>query len=352
MSNPDVVVVGGGVIGLTSAYYLAREGLRVCLVDAGPLGRQASWAGAGILPPASVADAQTPLDHLRARSMAAYPQISAALQEETGIDNGYRRCGGIELPEAGQTPGDLPTPEYHSPGGMACPLNQRQLQECCGWRVEAPFGVHLPELAQVRNPWHLRALSAACQRRGVELRPDWPVRHVHDGRVEGEAGSLRAAVIVVATGAWTGKLLPVRVVPIRGQMVLLRVAPGPRPILACGKRYLVPREDGRVLVGSTEEAVGFDTTPTAEALAELRAFAIGLCPELAAAPVEGQWAGLRPAPEARFPFIGQVPGYRRVWVAAGHFRAGLQLSPATAELLTASLLGRPAPFDASAFQPV
>jgi glycine oxidase len=350
MKSPDVLVVGGGVIGLTTAYYLAREGMDVCVVDAGPFGRQASWAGAGILPPANAAHAQTPLDHLRACSVAAYPHLSATLREETSIDNGYRLCGGIELPEPGQSPADLPTDEYHSPGVTAVALSQSDLQERSGWRVEAPFGVHLLELAQVRNPWHLRALEAACRARGVDLRPDWPVRRLDNHGVEGDRGRLSASWVVVTSGAWTGNLLPLPIRPIRGQMLLLRVTPALRPILACGKRYLVPREDGRVLVGSTEEAVGFDSQPTATALAELHGFALGLCPELAEAPIEAQWAGLRPASGDGMPYIGFVPRSERILVAAGHFRAGLQLAPATAEMLVAMILGRPTPLDPSAFR--
>ena len=101
MSIPDVLIVGGGVIGLTTAYYLARDGVRVTLVEAGEIGRQASWAGAGILVPGDPARARTPIDQLRARSVALYPELSAALRDETGIDNGYRVCGGVELPEEG-----------------------------------------------------------------------------------------------------------------------------------------------------------------------------------------------------------------------------------------------------------
>jgi len=351
MNSADVLIVGGGVIGLTTAYYCARAGLRVTLVEAGAMGRQASWAGAGILPPASLRDAQTPLDRLRAISNAQYPQLTQQLYEDTGLDNGYRVCGGIELAEPGGEASELPTPEWCSPGARYEWVHGPALQQRLGgWSLAVSQGAFLPEMAQVRNPWHLRALEAACRFRGVQLRPHWPVRRVLAEGVEGEAGILRAERVVLTSGAWTGHLLPLQIRPIRGQMLLLRVAPGPRPILTCGKRYLVPRGDGRLLVGSTEEDVGFAAYTTHEALAELHRFAVSLCPALADATVEGSWAGLRPASGDGLPYIGPVPAQPRWYVAAGHFRAGLQLSPGTALYLCHLFTGQPEPFDTRDFR--
>ena len=349
MSSADVIIVGGGVIGLTTAYYCARAGLRVTLVEAGSLGRQASWAGAGILPPASLPAAQTPLDVLRAQSMAEYPWLSAELRNETGLDNGYRLCGGIELPER---PSDtVPTEEWHATGTRYEILHGPALHRRLGdWHLPRGTGAFLPEMAQVRNPWHLRALAEACRRRGVDLRSNWPVRRLLSDGVESEAGVLHAGRIVVTSGAWTAHLLPLKIRPVRGQMLLLRIAPGERPILTCGKRYLVPRGDGRLLVGSTEEEVGFDPSTTAEALEELRRFAVSVCPSLADAPIEGSWAGLRPASADGLPYLGAVPGQRRWYVAAGHFRAGLQLSPGTAKHLANLFTCQPNSIEEPAFR--
>src|SRR5262249_59632935 len=106
-SHPDVLVLGGGVIGLTTAYFLAREGVAVAVVDKGDFGQEASWAGAGIVPPGDPAHARTPFDRLRAHSVALYPTLSAELRERTGLDNGYLRCGGLEFPPARPArPGD------------------------------------------------------------------------------------------------------------------------------------------------------------------------------------------------------------------------------------------------------
>ncbi|MGL4551696.1 MAG: glycine oxidase ThiO [Gemmataceae bacterium] len=346
MSVPDVLIVGGGVIGLTTAYYLARDGVRVTLVEAGEVGRQASWAGAGILTPGDPERARTPADRLRTVSVGLYPGLSAALREETGLDNGYRVCGGVELPDDGQDAADLPTEEWHAEGARVEPVPAGGLAEATGGLVEgAAAAVRLPDMAQVRNPRHLQALQAACVRRGVTLLPGWPVAEVRPYGVAGERGRLVAGKVLVAGGAWTGQVLashglrlPVR--PVRGQMVQLRLPPGRRPIVLQGKRYLVPREDGLTLVGSTEEEAGFDAVPTDDGVAGLLAFARGLGPALGTAPVERTWAGLRPASADGLPYLGEVPGAAGLSVAAGHFRSGLQLSPGTGLVMSQLLTGK------------
>lgn len=348
--SADVVIVGGGVIGLTTAYFLAKEGVRVTLADQGEPGQQASWAGAGILVPGNPSFARTPLEQLRCHGVRLYPGLSAELRERTGLDNGYTVCGGVELPEDdGPRP---PTEEWYSEGTPFTPLDYPTLRQQTGGLVTRPSGgVWLPDVAQVRNPWHVRALRAACEAQGVTLLPNWPVRVlVRDGErvvaAEGEAGRLVGGQYLLAGGAWTPELLaplgvslPVR--PVRGQMVLLRLPPRRRPIVLQGKRYLVPRPDGLLLVGSTEEEVGFDARPTAGGVGGLIAFALTINPGLGAVPVEKAWAGLRPGSADGLPYLGPVPGCSNLHVAAGHFRSGLQLSPSTGLVMTQHLLGRP-----------
>jgi glycine oxidase len=280
-----------------------------------------------------------------------YPGLSAALREETGLDNGYHVCGGVELPQEGQKPSDLPTEEWHGEGAVAEALSGWLIPEVTGGFVgPARFAAHLPGMAQVRNPWHLRALEAACRARGVQLLAEWPVRRiVREGErvvgVDGDQGRLVAGQYLVSGGAWTGQLLeevgvalPVR--PVRGQMVLLRMPAGRRPIVLQGARYIVPREDGMVLVGSTMEDVGFDTTTTEEAITGLLEFARGVNPRLGEAPVEKAWAGLRPASADGKPYLGAVPGFANLHVAAGHFRSGILLSPITGVVMMQHLTGR------------
>jgi glycine oxidase len=347
---PDVLVLGGGVIGLTIAYYLAREGVAVELVDQGDFGREASWAGAGILPPGNPEHAHTPFDRLRAHSVALYPALSAELRERTGCDNGYLRCGGLELAGAG----DHVAEQEWRGEGVACETldgpSLHRLEPALASSLTA--GWHLPELAQVRNPRHLKALLAGCQALGVRLRPGCPVHGFErrGGRVtavRSAEGPLHAGRYVLATGAWTDALLePVGwrpgVRPVRGQIALLNTGtPVFRRVLMHGARYLVPRPDGRVLVGSTEEDAGFDKRTTAEAIQALLGLARALVPALGQAQVERCWAGLRPGSPDGLPFLGPVPGVENLFVAAGHFRSGIQLAPATGLVLKELLLGQP-----------
>lgn len=348
--HPDVLIVGGGVIGLTTAYYLARAGASVTVLDQGDLGQQASWAGAGIVPPGNPRRARTPLDCLRAISAELYPVLSAQLRGETGIDNGFVVCGGIELPEGDETP---QTADWREEGIAFEALDaDGLLTREPGLSTAYRRGYYLPGMAQVRNPRHLKALIAACERRTVGLRPGCAVRGFHreDNRlcaVETEQGRLTAGQFLVAAGAWTDDVLAplIRqpgIFPVRGQIALLNTGIAAiRPIIQQGSCYLVPRPDGRLLAGSTEENAGFDARPTAGGIAGLLAFAQRLLPSLGDAILERSWAGLRPGSPDGMPFLGPAPDWNNLFVAAGHFRAGIQLSPATGLGMMELLLGRP-----------
>jgi glycine oxidase len=359
-NQADVVVIGGGIIGLTTAYFLAREGLRVQVVDKGDLGREASWAGAGILPPGNPSAARTPYEQLRAHSTMLLPLLAAELRERAGVDNGYLRCGGLEFFEEGA---EVAVNEWRADGVTFTPLEGEALH-----RLEPALAptvaraYHLPDLAQVRNPRHLKGLIAGCQQLGVDLRADCPaLGFEREARritaVQTAAGPLPGERFLVAAGSWTDLLLaPLGwrpgVRPIRGQIVLLN--PGKplfRRVLMCGTRYLVPRPDGRVLVGSTEEDAGFDKRTSAAAIGDLLKLACTLVPALAEAPLERCWAGLRPGSPDGLPFIGAVPGFDNLFVAAGHFRAGIQLSAGTALALKETLLGQPLTVPLDAFRP-
>jgi glycine oxidase len=357
--SADILIIGGGVIGLTTAYFLAREGAQVEIVDKGDFGQEASWAGAGILPPGNPTLARTPFDKLRAHSAALFPSLSAELRERTGIDNGYLRCGGLEL--AGRE-GEAAANEWRSEAIAFQELDEQQLRQrepALAPGLAPAF--YLPDMAQLRNPRHLRAIVAGCQHLGVRLRPGCPA---HDFEKQGsriigvrsEQGALRAGRYLLSAGAWSEGLLEplgirAGIHPVRGQIALLHSG---RPLfghlLLWGAHYLVPRADGRILVGSTEEDAGFDKRTTAGAIAELLALGCKLVPALADAAVERCWAGLRPGSPDGLPYLGAVPGSDNLFIAAGHFRAGIQLSPATGLVLKELLLGQPLTVPLDAFR--
>ena len=277
--SADVLIIGGGVIGLTTAYFLAKEGVSVEVIDQGALGGEASWAGAGIISPGQFSPNLAPIDQLRSLSVTLFPELSIELRERTGIDNGYRVCGGIEFLEE-----EAPPIEAWQREGIAFD----NLSAAEATRLEPHFrgvpgsGYHFPQMAQVRNPWHLRALIAACASVGVKCRPQTTVEQINlrGGKVEairlGNGTSLSAGRYLLAAGAWTNPLLaPFRqdagIHPVRGQIVLLKT---PQPLLQrvilVGANYLVPRADGRLLIGATvEPEAGFEKRTTVVGVASL-----------------------------------------------------------------------------------
>jgi glycine oxidase len=347
----DVIVIGGGVIGLSIAVELAGQGVVVALLEQGDFGREASWAGAGILPPGNLEGAETPEAQLRALSHFVWPDWAESLEAESGIDPGYARCGGLELRLAAN--GDELSDEigaWRDEGVRVeelSPEEASQLEPRLSPKIAAAY--RLSELGQVRNPRLVKALVAACAERGVRLLAGTPVAGFEER--EGRITSLRTATEVfragrycVAGGAWTRAILDsigvrVAVEPVRGQIVL--VSHTPRlfsHVIQLGSRYLVPRDDGRILIGATEEHVGFLKANTASAVSDLLAFGASLVPALADARFERAWSGLRPGSSDGLPYLGRVAGYENLFIAAGHFRSGLQMSPGTARLLRQSLL--------------
>ncbi len=361
----DCLIVGGGVIGLSLAYELAGHAWRVRVIDCGRPGREASWAGAGILPPASPF-ADDPLEQLTALSNEMHRQWSVELLASSGVDSGYRRSGALYVARNAIAAQQL---DYfaglaHARKIAAQRLTPSELDEIepslrPSGTIEAAYLV--PDECQIRNPRHLKALLIACAGRGVEITSgaaaeDFEIRGRRIRAVRTSLGSLSADQVCIATGSWSGALakklgVSPAIKPIRGQMLLLSLLrPTVNRIVNEGSRYLVPRADGRLLVGSTEEDVGFDRGTTAGAMAGLLQFALSLVPDLATAQVERTWAGLRPATEDGLPYLGPVPGLENGFIAAGHFRSGLQLSTGTALVMSQLIRGQRPEVDLTMFR--
>jgi len=369
--SSDVLVIGGGAVGLSLAWELARRGARVTVVDRREMGQEASWAAAGMIPVGPAADRwpdAEPLEALAGLSQRLHPAWHEMLLEQTGIDNGYRRTGAVHLAPTPSAAAALRTAVRRADElGMAA--QEIAVESIDDWepalgatRRPVAAAAYFADEAQVRSPWHLRALEQACRQAGVELRPHCAVRRLvrRGDRVAGietADGLLVAATYCLTAGCWSGPLLeswggfaPVR--PVRGQMALLRAAPDLLGRHVCiESKYLVPRTDGRVLVGSTEEDVGFQRHTTDAAIAQLVAFAVETAPALAAAELERSWAGLRPqAIDGRLA-LGPVAQGGNLWIATGHYRGGIQLAPATALCVAEVLAGGVAPVDLTAFSP-
>ena len=365
----DCLILGGGVIGLSIAYQLSREGKRIRVIDRNQLGQEASWAGGGILPPANLQTAVHPLEKLRGLSHQLHPVWSKQLRAETGIDNGFRRCGGLYLAQSRGEAASLHAlatslAEVEIEMNRITPAEVGEIEPALrpladSGRLAATY--RLPDESQLRNPRHLQALVAACRHRGAEISEhveatDFVINAGKINAVLTTSGAISADQYCVTTGAWTFALLSrlgieTGILPIRGQMVLFRA---PRRIfthvLNEGPRYMIPRDDGRVIVGSTEEEVGFDKQTTAVEIQELTDLARRIVPELGNARVEKTWAGLRPGTIDGFPYLGSVPDLANVFVAAGHFRSGLHLSTGTAWVICQLMRGETPDIDLAPFR--
>lgn len=344
----DVIIVGGGIIGLTTALFLAKRKVSVIVLDRTSIGTEASWAGAGILPPAVTKHARSSLDHFRAFGTEHFPEFSANLKTHTGIDNGFIPSGGIDLKPFSDHQLNA---EWASPG-VICNIWSREEALANEPKVEFQTDqVHyFPQMAQIRNPRHMRALQLRCQQLGVDLRPGHAASNLQfeNGRVNGvetPLGTFSAARYLIATGAWSNALtnpfhLNLRIKPIRGQIVLLKPDfPVLQRLLLHDNAYLVPRADGRILVGSTEEDVGFVKETTVGGISQLLRFASELVPDLVYSKMETSWAGLRPGTQDGLPVVDRIPECENAFIAAGHFRYGVQLSLATAQVMTEMMTG-------------
>lgn len=360
--KPRVVVVGGGVMGCACAWELARAGARVVVLERSVPGAEASSAAAGILGAQVEAHADGPLAALGRESRRLYPAFVRGLARSTGIDVEYRESGVLKVART--------------------PAKASALARSVAWQKPRPRAVdrawlrrHEPSLsldlgggvlflgdARVDPRLLLRALHIAASNAGVTFRSGAYVRSVvrEDGRATGvlldDGSMVRGTHVLVAAGSWTSLVGGVglsegSVQPVRGQIVELET---PEPVLGRvvfgPKTYLVPRDDGRVLVGSTMEFVGYRREVTAGAVRDLLAAALALCPVLEGATLRSTWSSFRPYTPDELPLIGRgdVEG---LLLATGHHRNGILLAPVTAAMIASLVLVKRAPVDMGAFLP-
>ncbi len=366
----DCIVVGGGVVGLSVARRLATDGVSVTLLEKGVCGAEASWAGAGFLTPCNP-HRKNATYQLQQRSIEMYPAFCEELLAETDVDTEYEPCGKFGLLDSkstlGQARSEVRVLENSAMSSGAAPLEilsideARQLEPAISDKFLAVRFCR--QSAQVRNPRLLRALYKSCIARGVDIREHCAVDDflVEKNRVAGvviKSESIRANWVILCGGAWSTtigsmlhQLMPVH--PVRGQIVLMKLDGRPfKSIISRGKVYLVPRRDGHVILGATEEhQSGFTKRNTAEGIAWLTKEALVMVPSLKSAAIVKTWSGLRPGTPDDKPYIGPVPGLAGLIAATGHFRAGLTQAPATAEAVATMVNGESFDIDLDDFRP-
>jgi glycine oxidase len=353
VKNWDVIVIGGGIIGLSLSIELRKTGASVLVVERGEPGREASYAAGGMLVECS---AETPpaLQPLATASARMYPEFVYELQVESGLYVDLRDQGAIIFPP--------PEHVHERPGFTAAGLAKL---------LPAPLAELEPALADFNRPaFYLkersvdpRAITSAAlqtaKRRGVDISSGDEVTEVNlsDGRVHGvvtRKTAFRAPKVVNCAGAWSGRILPhaFPTRPVKGQMLCL-ASPSRnllKHVIRAPEVYLIPRSDGRILVGTTVEEAGFDKRTEVATIQRLHRAAVALIPELRNAKILEDWAGLRPGTPDQLPILGATatPGY---YVATGHFRDGILLAPITAQVMAEVITGTECRYDLKPFSP-
>ena len=350
--SADVVIVGGGVIGLTVARALALRGVRdVCLVERGNLGTEASWAAAGMLLPQVEADAQDDFFELACRSRDLYPAFAAALREETGIDVELDTTGTLFLALTEHDHEEIEKRyDWQTRAGLAVErlsgAEARELEPCIS---ESTLGaLRFPKDIQVENRRLLSALANSVKKLGVTIATQTSVADVlvEGNRVRGvqtARGAISSTTVVIAAGTWSSFIKPhppiPTIEPIRGQMVCLEAKPQlTRHVIYSPRGYVVPRQDGRLLAGSTSENAGFAKCVTAGGIAGILRNALDISTGIADLPVVDTWAGLRPRAPDGLPVLGPCGEIDGLICATGHYRNGILLAPLTGELISEAIV--------------
>ena len=364
----DVAIIGGGAIGLAVAWRVSAKGLTVAVVDPSP-GSGASHVAAGMLAPVAEANfGEQRLLDLSRESWRRYPPFIAELEAASDHATGYVRCGAVIVARDSDENAAL---ERDHRFRLALGLREQRLtsRECRrlepGLAPSVRGGVLAEDDHQVDPRALMAALLAACARTGVDIvRSPATAVCVSHGRASGvqvgDAEVLTAHTTVLAAGCWSAQIPgvprdavpPVR--PVKGQIVRLQGGSSTVPVsrIVRGRDvYVVPRGDGRVVVGSTVEEHGFDTAVTAGAVYELLRDAHELVPDISEMEVTEVTAGLRPGTPDNGPVIG-ASTLDGLLVATGHFRNGILLAPITADAITALVIGEAPPVETTPFTPV
>lgn len=354
--SADVVVIGAGIIGGSIAWRLAQRGIRVLLLDAGVMGAEASWAGAGMLAPGGEIEQAGAWSDFALDSLRQYRGFVEELEAESGVEIDFRQDGAVDVAFDEQEWENLKrrAERQREIDIRSTELDAAQLRSLLP-EIELRLAGALlyPEDAIV-NPRDVnRALKTACGDRKVQLREGCRAVDIHAGRdsveVNTSQGSVSVAAAVVAAGAWSGQIpvslhgVPYKLpasFPVRGHLLGYTLPPGSlRPILRHGRSYVLQRSNGFTIAGTSSEHAGFDRRIDAQIVSDIAKRAVELVPLLRTAPRREAWLGFRPATESGEPQLTRLPN-SNVWLAYGHYRNGILMAPATATRVSAEIVAR------------
>jgi glycine oxidase len=342
----DVIVIGGGIIGLSIARELAGR-KSVLLLDRGPTGQGTSRAAAGMLTPLSEADDQGPFFQLCRQSCAMYDGFVEELKKESGLDVAYSTEGLLTLASSEASAATLRRRyEWQRQAGFGVELLSAGDIQKMEPLVTAPIvnALFLPDERSIAPRRLVDSVRESCSQRGVEIRTGVHVDAISPNTVHFAHTTMQASSIIIASGVWSSEFDGVKpripVSPRKGQILSLGMPKGAfRRMIRWGHSYFVPRSTGELVVGATDEDVGFDLAVTAAGLGRLLVDAQAISSHVGPYPILETWTGLRPATPDGLPILGAsaVPG---VYYATGHYRNGVLLAPITAAIVADLVEGR------------
>jgi glycine oxidase len=356
----DTIVIGAGIVGLSLAIELNKQGLKVLVVEKGEPGREASWAAGGMLVTFPL-ETRPELQELATASAAMYPEFVHELQDESDLKIDLRSQGTLLFlhSEDDLSRGEKLAASFPLPEPLATLEPQLRVSNGLATIAAVPYTVRYLKEGSVDPRDLTSAAVAAAHHRGVDFSSGDQVLalEVEDGKTSGVRTNktrFAAGTVVNCAGAWAGQIephtFPTR--PVKGQMlsVLMPKKELVRHVIRTPDVYLIPRSDGRMLIGATVEEAGFDKRTVPETIQKLRKAALDLVPELENARILEAWAGLRPGTPDGLPILGptSTPGY---FIATGHFRDGILLSAITAKLMAQIMVGQEPAISISSFSP-
>jgi len=361
-----VIIIGGGIIGASIAWYLARESAEVVVLERARLGNEASWAAAGMIAPQAEAQAAGVFFDLCLAGRRVFDATIDRLVADSGVDAEYDPHGILYIAFDSDERAELEARArwHREAGALVHELSGAEAREIePAISPETLYALHLPDNRRVENRKLTQAYIVAAINAGAQFREGVSVDSiaVAGGRATGvllhDGATLEADLIIVAAGSWSHRIRGleadrVTLHPVRGQMLCFETRPRLlTPAVFSMRAYLVPRRDGRILAGSTMEEAGYNKTVTLGGIEKIVRGALAMVPSLAELPFREAWAGLRPATKDLLPVIGRSPSVANVIWSSGHYRSGILLSALTGEVVADLVAGRAPSIDLAPFSP-